>query len=93
LISLTIPYSSSSSMEVGTVKSKQGRNVETGADVGAMDLVTCLACILIEPMTTSLGVATPTIGWALPPSITNVLQAYLQPDIMEAFSQLTFSPL
>ena len=50
-------------------KLTQSRSLETGADVEAMEgycLLACSACFLIEPRTTSLGMAPPTMGWALP---------------------------
>ena len=53
----------------------QGRNLEPGTDAEALDGVlrttllplACSACFLIEPRTTSLGMALPTMGWALLP--------------------------
>ena len=48
---------------------KEGRNREAGADVEAMEgscWLACSACFLIESRTTGLGMAPPTVGWALP---------------------------
>ena len=47
---------------------KHGRNLEAGADAEAIEeccLLACSACFLIKPRTTSLGMAPPTVGWAL----------------------------
>jgi len=48
---------------------KQERNLEAGADAEAMEkcsLLVCLACLLIEPRTTSPGVDPPVTSWNLP---------------------------
>ena len=47
----------------------QGRSLEAGADAEAMErcpLLACSACFLIEPRTTSPGMAPPTMG---PPTL------------------------
>lgn len=51
---------------------------------------------LIEPKTTSPGMAPPLMGWALPHSSLikkNALQVCLQPDLMEAVSRWKLPPL
>jgi hypothetical protein len=75
VLGLTLPQHWSPLKEVNP-----GRNLDAGADLEAMEggcLLTyspclpCSACFLIEPKTTSPGMAPPTMGWALPHSITN----------------------
>jgi hypothetical protein len=75
---------------------KQGRNLEAGTEAEAMEgpaywlvSMACSACFLIEPRTTGLGVAPPTIR---PSHINqNVPQVYPQASLMGAFSLLRFS--
>jgi hypothetical protein len=61
VILLTLPYISSLSTAVKT-------GTSTGADTETMKeyhFLACSACSLIEPRTTSPGMAPPTMGWAL----------------------------
>jgi hypothetical protein len=70
-----------------TGQDPEGRNWCRGQEgVLPTDLVlmACSPCFLIEPWATSLGMAPPTMGWALPISITNEEDA-LKPDLMEVF--------
>jgi hypothetical protein len=70
LIQLTLPYHCSLSKEVRTgtqagtwrqeLMQRPWRVLLTG-----LLLMTCSTCFLIEPRTTCLGVAPPTVGWAL----------------------------
>ena len=65
---LTLPHHCSSLKEVRT-GAQICRNLETGADADAKEgccLLACSACFVIEPRVTSLGVAPPTMGLALP---------------------------
>jgi hypothetical protein len=61
-------YSASISSLLFITKTQTGQ--EAGADAEAMEgcyLLACSACFLIEPRTTSPGMAPLTIGWALSP--------------------------
>ena len=67
-----------------------------GALLTDLVLMACSACFLIEP--TNPKMAPPTMGWAvahqsLITNWENALQTCLQSALMEAFSQLKFSPL
>ena len=57
-------------------------------------LMPCSTCFLMEPRTTSPGMAPPTMGWALffHESVIKKMPYRLaeNPDLMEAFSQLRF---